>query len=87
MKSFHMQLWLNAWGFDSVYDAVLVKPYRTLVRGLAADWIDVLINLSGGLARLLYRGLSRTQTGLTRGYAVGMVLGTALLLFAILVTT
>lgn len=80
------QLWHNAWGFDSVYDAVLVKPYRALVRGLAADWIDVLINLNGKLAQLLYQGLSGTQTGRTRGYAVGMVLGAVLLLTAILVT-
>jgi NADH-quinone oxidoreductase subunit L len=80
------QLWHHAWGFDAVYDGLLVKPYQFLVRGLRADWIDRLINVNASLARLLNVGLSRTQNGRMRSYAVVMVLGATLMLIAILMS-
>ncbi len=75
--------WNHAWGIDGLYDRVLVKPYRGLVRILRSDIIDGTCNLFAKLAWLLHQGLSRTQTGKLRFYATSMVAGATLILLAL----
>ncbi len=75
--------WNHAWGIDELYDRVLVKPYRGLVRILRRDVIDGACNLFAKLAWLLHQGLSRTQTGKLRFYATSMVAGATLILLAL----
>ncbi|WP_110685756.1 NADH-quinone oxidoreductase subunit L [Salinicola aestuarinus] len=78
-------LWNAAWGFDALYDRLLVRPYQALVRVNRSDWINTLCNLAPWLAGVSHRGLKRTQTGRLRHYAFSMVLGATLLLAFVLV--
>ncbi|MGC3873868.1 NADH-quinone oxidoreductase subunit L [Halomonas sp. GXIMD04776] len=75
--------WNRAWGIDGLYDRLLVKPYRGLVRIMRGDTIDGTFTLLARLAWLLHRGLSKTQTGKLRFYATSMVAGATLILLAL----
>jgi NADH-quinone oxidoreductase subunit L len=74
------RLWHHAWGFDALYDVVLVKPFRGLVWLWRGDWINRLCNLVPWLARGLRWLLTRSQTGRLRHYAVSMTLGATVVL-------
>ncbi|WP_017429975.1 NADH-quinone oxidoreductase subunit L [Vreelandella jeotgali] len=76
-------LWHHAWGFDLVFDWTLVRPYRLTVWLLKSDLFDGLFRLLARLVRLLHLGLSRTQSGRVRGYAITMVAGVALILLSL----
>ncbi|GAB2789565.1 NADH-quinone oxidoreductase subunit L [Halomonas shantousis] len=74
------QLWHHAWGFDALYDWVLVRPYRLLVRINRYDLLNAMCNGVPLLTRLVHRCLSASQTGRLRHYATSMALGATLLL-------
>ncbi len=76
-------LWHNAWGFDALFDRLLVRPYKVLVRWLRGDLIDALFMILAALVRVCNAVLVRTQTGRLRTYATSMVLGAALVLLAL----
>jgi NADH-quinone oxidoreductase subunit L len=72
------RFWQEGWGFDALYDFVLVRPFLKVSLLNRDDFID-----------LLYRGIARstarlsavascTQSGLIRRYALGIVLGAAI---------
>jgi NADH-quinone oxidoreductase subunit L len=73
-------------GFDAVYDALLVKPYLSLVAALRHDPVDLLSTGLAGAAIAAHRRLRATQTGRLRRYiawiTAGSVATLALLLFA-----
>ncbi|GAA3901408.1 NADH-quinone oxidoreductase subunit L [Halomonas cibimaris] len=77
------RLWHRAWGFDALFDRTLVRPYRGAVRLLKSDVFDGVFRLLAWCMRLVHRGLSRTQTGKLRGYAVTMVMGATLILLSL----
>jgi NADH-quinone oxidoreductase subunit L len=77
-------LWLNAWGFDWLYDLVFKRPYLWFVRVNAADAADVAIGLIPVSLRAMHAALARTQTGRIRWYAAGMAAGAVVVLGAIL---
>lgn len=79
-------LWHNAWGFDIIFDWLLVRPYRGLVRLLKGDLFDAFFRLVAQVLRVAHLGLSRTQTGKLRGYAATMVVGAALILLSLALT-
>jgi NADH-quinone oxidoreductase subunit L len=63
------------WGFDYLYDAVLVKPYEWITRINKSDFFDSIYN---GIAQLnvrLNRLLSGTQNGSLRWYVAGVLIG------------
>ena len=67
------------WGFDWLYDRVLIRPFLRLCRFAKSDFID---RVYGGIAfasRLLHQALSSTETGRVRWYAAGIVFGTVVL--------
>jgi len=76
-------LWHRAWGFDALYDRLLVRPWQFVVRILRHDLVNMAINLLALLARLLNAGLVRAQTGRTRSYATAMILGATVILLAL----
>lgn len=76
-------LWNQAWGFDSVYHAFFVQPFRMIVHWLRSDFIDRLLAVSAGVARALHLVLSKTQTGRVRTYASSMVAGATILLLVL----
>lgn len=76
-------LWHRAWGFDALYDRLLVRPWQFLVRMLRHDLVNLTVNLLALLARLLNGGLVRAQNGRMRSYATVMILGATVILLAL----
>jgi NADH-quinone oxidoreductase subunit L len=74
------QLWLAGWGFDWLYDRMLVRPFRWLTRKSRSDLADGPIEALGQITVLVHRGLQRTQTGHVRWYATGLAMGTVAIL-------
>ena len=74
------QLWLAGWGFDWLYDRLLVRPFQWLTRKSASDVADVPINRLAQVTVLGYRALRLTQTGRVRWYATGLAMGTVAIL-------
>ncbi|MBF7053561.1 NADH-quinone oxidoreductase subunit L [Halomonas sp. KAO] len=77
------RLWNRAWGFDTLFDWTLVRPYRGLVWLLKGDLFDGVFRLVARALRLVHFGLSRAQTGRLRGYATTMTVGAALILLSL----
>ena len=78
------KLWLNAWGFDWLYDHIFVRPFMWLVRISSADVIDQGIGLIPRAARFGQRVLSSTENGQVRWYAASLAMG-AVIVVAVLV--
>jgi NADH-quinone oxidoreductase subunit L len=76
-------LWHHAWGFDALFDRVLVRPWQWSVRMLRFDFINMIMNLPALIARVLNAGLVRSQNGRTRSYALVMVFGATVILVAL----
>ncbi|GAB2795062.1 NADH-quinone oxidoreductase subunit L [Rhabdobacter roseus] len=69
---------------DELYDAVFVKPIRTLsalLFSFGEFFIDLVVNGTGTLVKVLSGQLRRTQTGSTGYYIFAMVVGIVLILF------
>jgi NADH-quinone oxidoreductase subunit L len=72
--------WLGGWGFDTLYDRLVVRPFVGLARLLRRDPFD---GISAAVVRAAGAGhtvLSRTQTGRIRTYAFGIGLGAVIAL-------
>jgi NADH-quinone oxidoreductase subunit L len=74
------RFWLTGWGFDWLYNHLFVWPVVWLARANKDDVIDSLYDGVAGLFRALNRGLSRSQTGRVRWYALGIALGAVILI-------
>jgi NADH-quinone oxidoreductase subunit L len=70
----------TGFGFDRLYEALLLRPYLWLARSNRRDLLNLPNTAAEGLANLGHRLLSRNQTGLLRWYASATVLGAACLL-------
>jgi NADH-quinone oxidoreductase subunit L len=69
------RLWRAGWGFDHLYDRLLVRPFLWMARADRNDFMDIPYQQTAGTARFLHRGLSLTQTGRVRWYAAGIAAG------------
>lgn len=78
-------LWHHAWGFDALFDRVLVLPWQWVVKVLRVDLVNLVMNLPALLARALNAGLVKSQNGRVRSYALVMVLGATIILLALAV--
>jgi len=78
------RFWFSGWGFDLLYDRLLVRPYIRLAEANRSDCIARFFSAVAWLSRAGHRGLSLTQSGLLRAYAVGIA-GGAVLIIAIVV--
>jgi NADH-quinone oxidoreductase subunit L len=74
----------RAYYLDNIYDAVIARPGQAFATFCAtvieAKVIDGAVNGVGRLTRAAGGGLRRVQTGYVRQYALGIVLGTVVLL-------
>ena len=76
--------WEGGWGFDALYDLVVVKPFMAVARINKSDVVDLFYTLTVVVARATHRLTALTQTGRLRWYAANMALGLVLvLLFAL----
>ena len=69
------RLWFAGWGFDWLYDRLLVRPFVRAAEINREDFIDSAYADVADINVGLHRALSRTQTGVLRWYAMGIVLG------------
>jgi NADH-quinone oxidoreductase subunit L len=77
--------WVQDWGFDWLYDRLLVRPCMEFARVNIRDGIDLaILTIPAGL-RALNGALVRTETGRIRWYAAGMAAGAVLVVAMVLV--
>jgi NADH-quinone oxidoreductase subunit L len=76
-------LWNRAWGFDIIFDWLLVRPWRGLVYVLRGDLFDAFFRLIAQILRVVHFRLSKTQNGKLRGYAATMVVGATVILLSL----
>jgi len=75
-----MQFWFSGWGFDWLYDHLLVKPFKTLARLNHNDIIDSLYKGTEALSQQLNNLLSSSQNGQVRWYLATFAAGSILFL-------
>jgi NADH-quinone oxidoreductase subunit L len=68
--------WTAGWGFDWLYDRLLVRPYVYIARAGRGDPVDAAFDGLAALARDIHRLLSQSQSGRVRWYAAGIAAGT-----------
>ncbi len=73
--------WHGGWGFDSLYDFLVVRPYRWLARVDKHDFIDSIYTGAARLCELCYRASSASQTGRLRWYAASIAAGAVAVAF------
>ena len=78
------RFWFGGWGFDTLYDAVLVKPIVALAGRSPRDIVDRAYDFIAWLSRALHRVFALTQTGRLRWYAVNMAAGVVVILLIVL---
>jgi NADH-quinone oxidoreductase subunit L len=69
------RFWFAGWGFDQVYDTLLVRPFVWVARINQGDVVDLVYEWIARLSRRAHRLLSWTQNGRVRWYAAGIGLG------------
>lgn len=77
------RFWFGGWGFDTFYEAVLVKPFVSIANANKSDIVDAFYRGVVTTAQVLHRLSTRSQTGSLRWYAANM--GAGLLVVLILV--
>jgi NADH-quinone oxidoreductase subunit L len=77
--------WLAGWGFDALYDFLIVRPLVAIANWNRRDIIDSLYNGVAILVRFTHVLFSHSQTGRLRWYAGGIALGTVVLLLIALI--
>lgn len=79
-------LWKQAWGFDRLYDALFVRPFRALLGLLQRDLADYVVeSFIPALLITLRIPMVSAQNGQVRWYAAVMALGVACLLAFVLI--
>jgi NADH-quinone oxidoreductase subunit L len=73
-------IWKTGWGFDALYQAILVRPFVTIASINKNDVIDKLYNGMVSVAEYMHSVLSYFQNGLLRWYIMGIVAGAILIL-------
>jgi NADH-quinone oxidoreductase subunit L len=74
------RFWFSGWGFDRVYQTVLVDPFFRITHINRNDFVDGFYEITAALIQGLHKLLSFTQTGNLREYAVGIALGAIVIL-------
>jgi NADH-quinone oxidoreductase subunit L len=77
------QLWLAGWGFDWLYDRLLVGPFVAMARLLRGDFIDRIYRVLAEVVTVTHFVFSATVTGRLRWYVAGIVFGAIVFLFIV----
>ncbi|MBL6749046.1 MAG: NADH-quinone oxidoreductase subunit L [Nevskia sp.] len=78
------RFWFSAFGFDWLYDRLLVRPFFWLVRVCSGDLFDQAIGTIPELLRHANVLSTRTQTGRMRWYAASFAAGAVLIVAAVM---
>lgn len=79
LASLH-RFWFSGWGFDALYDRLLVRPFIFISKINKSDVTDRLYTGIAAATGEMYKLLSRTQSGSLRWYIMGLVVGAILIL-------
>jgi NADH-quinone oxidoreductase subunit L len=71
--------WSAGWGFDWLYDRVIVRPFLWIARLNRDDFIDLIYGGTAWYSEQTHRFLSFTQSGNVRWYAAVLAFGAVLL--------
>jgi NADH-quinone oxidoreductase subunit L len=71
---------LSGWGMDTLYESVLIRPFKTMAQLNKDDAVDGLYDGLAWLSRMLHRMICKSQTGRVRWYAASMVFGTVVII-------
>lgn len=72
--------WFSGWGFDKLYDVLIVRPVVFIANINKNDVVDKLYQGITFVTIRLYRSLSFTQSGSLRWYIMGLVIGAIIIL-------
>ncbi len=72
------RFWRAGWGFDWLYDRLIVRPLVWIADVNRQDAVDLIYQGVAVVNRSLHAALSRVQTGNVRWYAAGIGLATAI---------
>jgi len=64
--------WFKGWGFDGLYERLIVQPFMSTVEANRTDAVDALYTAVGRLHERAHEALCATQTGLVRWYATAL---------------
>ncbi len=78
--AFLSRFWFSGWGFDWLYDSVIVRPYVWVARLIKDDVFDFLYAGIAWYSELSNAFLGRTQSGNVRWYAAVIAAGVILML-------
>jgi NADH-quinone oxidoreductase subunit L len=74
------RFWFSGWGFDVLYNTILVRPYVFMATINKRDAIDKFYGLVVSTTDSLHNTFARTQGGILRWYVMSMVIGALLIL-------
>ncbi|MCZ6869352.1 MAG: NADH-quinone oxidoreductase subunit L [Gammaproteobacteria bacterium] len=74
------RFWLGGWGFDWLYDRVVVRPFMVVARINKRDVVDSFFEGVAAASRGLHQLATRSQTGQLRWYVANMVAGVLIML-------
>ena len=69
------RFWLAGWGFDWLYEHVIVQPFVRIARANRSDFFDAVYELVADVVQLGHAGMSRSQNGRVRRYAGWLAAG------------
>jgi len=73
-------IWLTGWGFDALYNTLIVRPFVFLAKINKGDAIDTVYGFMVTVAEFLNRVFAGTQRGILRWYVMSIVVGAILIL-------
>jgi NADH-quinone oxidoreductase subunit L len=73
-------IWFNGWGFDNLYDAVLVRPFVFVATINKADVVDKVYNSIVKITEFFNHVFAKAQAGILRWYVMGIVVGAILII-------
>ncbi len=79
VEGFHY-IWFTGWGFDALYNTLLVRPFVFLATVNKRDVVDKFYALLVSSADFLHDVFARTQGGILRWYVMSIVIGAILIL-------
>lgn len=74
------RFWFSGWGFDWIYDTVVVRPFVRVAKINKSDFVDALFRFMAAAVCVSHNALTITQNGRLRWYAFNMVIGLVLVL-------
>ncbi len=73
-------VWFNGWGFDSLYNALFVRPFVFVATINKADVVDKGYSVIVQVAEFFNSLFARAQAGILRWYVMGIVVGAILII-------